>query len=79
VLCCRGVVCALQPRFQTTDFGTAVIGATMVTSTRVLGVDRVRPRRHGVTLTFPWASLTHDHLTGEEDTYEAPRGWGKAG
>ena len=28
------------------------------------------------TLTFPWASLTHDHLTGEEGTDDAPRGWG---
>jgi len=28
------------------------------------------------TLTFPWASLTHDHLTGEEGADDAPRGWG---
>jgi len=27
------------------------------------------------TLTFPWASLTHDHLTGEEDTDDARSGW----
>jgi hypothetical protein len=28
------------------------------------------------TLTFPWASLTHDHLTGEEDSDDAPSGRG---
>jgi hypothetical protein len=39
--------------------------------------DRFRVDQVAVsTLAFPRASLTHDHLTGEEDIYDAPRGWG---
>jgi hypothetical protein len=39
--------CALQPRFQTTDFGTALVRRRHGDEHRVLAADPVRARRHG--------------------------------